>query len=200
MFFKLKSKAAIDTARESVLADKHTSEARIADLLSSRRDVQLNGSVDDLVSLDADIARERIAVERAKTRLAELDTRTADHNDEQQRRQAAYKTAVAAKYPTAAKTALDEYARHAALAAAALNRFGAIKVKVAEANALLPDGAEPISDGELFNGASARRLGDGFTAPGWAHSSILDRAVLPALDRGKFHFGEHNIEKLGFGR
>jgi hypothetical protein len=89
---ELKSRAALEASRAALLAEKAGAEANLSDLAVVRRDIELFGELDELEAHDAEAARQRLAVDRAQARLAQVDTdlRAADEASEQARRRADY--------------------------------------------------------------------------------------------------------------
>jgi chromosome segregation ATPase len=174
---ELKTRAALEEARATLHAEKASAESRLGHLATSRRDIELFGELAELEAHDAEIAKTRLAVDRAQARLAQVDTdlRAADEAAEQTRRRANYESAK--KHTTDGRNALKDYVRAAEAAADALKRLGTSKIAIGAVNGALPTGAAAIEDPETTSGVNYRQL------------SILDRVKLPKLARDEFYFG-----------
>ncbi|MCJ2008216.1 hypothetical protein [Methylobacterium sp. J-092] len=123
-------------------------------LLASRPDMLLTGSPEDVAALDARIELARIRTLQANTQhaaalVAEAKASAADEA-EQARRKGLRKAGMKAGAEAAKLT--DRYVVLARELAGVLGQLREQEGRIAEANAALPDGAEPVPPGEPFNG------------------------------------------------
>ncbi|TXN60430.1 hypothetical protein FV230_26145 [Methylobacterium sp. WL6] len=149
-----------DTARlaprtsAQIAADRDAAVAERTALEASRSDLMLTGTADDVASLNQRIAVAKVRIDQAEAQhaaavIAEAEAR-ADHEAEQTRRKALRKAGMKAS-AEAAKLA-DRYVVLARELAGVLGQLREQEGRIAEANAALPDGAEPAPPGEPFNG------------------------------------------------
>jgi hypothetical protein len=187
----------LNAEREKLLAEKAAAQAKHGELIEGRREIELYGELDDLQQHDAEIAKERLLIDRANARLAQIDRdeKALEAEAEQASRMAVYDAAKDAH--AKGRDALKAYAKHAGHAADALRAYADAKARIDAANRSLPDGREAIEDPEPSNAVAGHYPTGGGDLPrsGAPHISILDKAVLPDLERHKYFYGEQNAPK-----
>ncbi|MCJ2111922.1 hypothetical protein MKK64_12015 [Methylobacterium sp. E-025] len=137
-----------------IAADRDAAVAERTALEGSRSDLLLTGTADEVAALDRRIAVSKIRIDAAEMQhsaavIAEAKARS-DHEAEQSRRKVLRKAGMKAS-AEAAKLA-DRYIVLAREMAGVLGQLRAQEGRIAEVNAALPDGAEPVPPGEPFNG------------------------------------------------
>lgn len=216
-FFKRKrSHSEILSERERLTAEKAEAQKRLDNLIETRRDVELYGELDDLQRHDAELAKQRLTIDRANARLTQIDSDewALAAEAEQARRQAVYDAAQ--KAHAEGRSALRDYEKFAASAGEALKRYATAKAAIDAANDNLPDGKPAIEDCEPNNSvpfygpkpkpALSWDWGKGeshnheLPRPAKPHLSILTRAVFPRLgEREGYYFGAENAaKKIGY--
>lgn len=137
-----------------ILVDRDAAQAERESLEASRSDLLVNGSVEDLLTLDTRIAlakakQDQADAQHAAAVIAESEAR-AENEAEQTRRKALRKAGMKAS-AEAAKLA-ERYAVMAKEMAGLLEQLREHERVIAEANRNLPEGAEPVPPGEPYNG------------------------------------------------
>lgn len=137
-----------------IAADRDQAIAEREALEASRPDVMLNGSAEEVASLDHRIAVAKIRIDQAEVQhaaavKAELAEQAAS-DAEQSRRKALRKQAMKASGEVA-KLA-DDYVSAARKLAALLGEIREREQLIEQANRSLPVGADPVPPGEPFNG------------------------------------------------
>jgi hypothetical protein len=207
MIFQKKKRTAPELSAEfeRLNVEKTSAQSTLAGLVEGRREVELFGELADLEKHDAEIAKQRLLADRAGARIAqiELDRRALAAEAEQARRVAVYDAAKGAY--DKGRDALRTYTKHASLAAEALSEYARARAAISAANAQLPEGKQGIADPEPSNEIPAYfpRQNAPFShsyhelpKPAVPHQSILAKAVLPALKRGEYFYGEANVPKV----
>ncbi|MCJ2105740.1 hypothetical protein MKK70_10230 [Methylobacterium sp. E-041] len=137
-----------------IAADRDAAVAERTALEASRPDLMLTGSADDVADLDHRIAVSKVRIDQATAQhaaaLAAEAKASAEHEAEQTRRKGLRKVGMKAS-AEAAKLA-DRYVVLARELAGVLGQLREQEARIAEANAALPEGAEPVPPGEPFNG------------------------------------------------
>lgn len=199
MIFSRKKRSAteLQAERERLLAEKAGAVTKHGELVAGRREMELFGELEDLQRHDAEIAKQRLLIDRADARLEQIerDQDALEGEAEQARRQAVYSEAERAH--AQGRDALKSYTKHAGHAADALHAYADAKEKIDLANAKLPSGKGPIEDPEPSNAVAGHYPAGGGDLPrsGAPHVSILEKAVIPDLERHKYFYGDENVEK-----
>ncbi|MFK5597951.1 hypothetical protein ACFZ8E_13175 [Methylobacterium sp. HMF5984] len=137
-----------------IAADRDAAVAERTALEASRADLMLTGTADDVANLDQRIAVAKIRIDAAEMQhaaavIAEARARS-DKDAEQTRRKGLRKAGM--KASTEAAKLADRYVVLAKELAGVLGQLREQEGRIADANAALPDGAEPVPPGEPFNG------------------------------------------------
>ena len=137
-----------------IAADRDAAVAERTALEASRSDLMLTGTADDVANLDHRIAVAKVRIDQAEAQhaaavIAESKSQ-ADDEAEQIRRKALRKAGMKASAEVAKLT--DRYVILAKEMAGVLGQLREQEGRIAEANAALPEGAEPVPPGEPFNG------------------------------------------------
>ncbi|MFK5598335.1 hypothetical protein ACFZ8E_15285 [Methylobacterium sp. HMF5984] len=137
-----------------IAADCDAAAAERTALEASRPELMLTGTADDVADLDHRIAVAKVRIDQATAQYAAAlaaEARARSENEaEQSRRKALRKVGMKAS-AEAAKLA-DRYAVLARELAGVLGQLREQEGRIADANAALPDSAEPVPPGEPFNG------------------------------------------------
>ncbi len=140
-----------------IAADRDAAVAERTTLEASRSDLMLTGTADDMADLDHHIAVAKVRIDQAAAQhvaaLAAEAKAQADHEAEQARRKALRKAGMKASAVAAKLT--DRYVVLAKELAGVLSQLREQEGRIAEANAVLPEGAETVPPGEPFNGTEA---------------------------------------------
>jgi hypothetical protein len=202
---KKRTGAELSAEFERLLVEKASAQSKLDELLVARRDVELYGSVDALIAHDAEAAKQKLLIDRDDARLEQIerDRKALAAEADQTRRLGVYESAKGAH--DKGREALRLYTKHAVAAADALHSYSEARKAIDEANAQLPEGKQAIADPEPNNEIPAYmpRQKPAFShsyhelpKPAVPHQSVLEKAVLPALKRGEYYFGEANVAKV----
>ena len=160
-----------------ILAERDAAQGEREALEANRADVLLNGSADEVASLDHRVALTKIRldqleVQHAAAVLAEAEAQAA-HETEQKRRKDLHRKAMKASAELEKLSA--EYVAEAQRLVPLLEKIRERAALIEAANYALPDGGDPVPTGEPRCSWEDR--------PDQPHASIASRVKLPGLDR-----------------
>lgn len=171
----------IAVERENAVAEQRSLQARRVETLK-------NGAPDDVAEIDRRLALVAVRIEQADAQhpvaLAREAEERAAAEAEQRRRKTFHRQASKASAEIA-KLA-EEYVSAARQMAVLLAKVREREDLIADANAALPEGAEPVPPGEPHNGRPG--------VPAYPHYRLSRRVRLPALGRDAgFIWGEAEL-------
>ena len=140
----------------TILAERGACERLIEASAEQRPSIVAAGTLDELERHDREVERNRLRIEQCDARHAEIAEQHAEavEREEQHRRLRLYEDGTAARKRAVAH--LAAYQARAAELATTLRAYRSELDTIAEANAALPPGSEPIPPAEPFNGRSAQ--------------------------------------------
>ncbi|MCJ2023389.1 hypothetical protein [Methylobacterium sp. J-067] len=176
-----------------ILADRDAAQAEREALEASRPDLLLNGSADEVVSLDHRIALTKVRQDQAEAQhaaalIAEAKAQ-AEHKAEQARRNALRKQAMKASAENA--KLCDDYLVAARKLSGLLGQIREREQLIAEANRNLPENAELVPPGEPFNGLA------GIAA---SHEETVQEIYDGTDENGKRRYRKHPMTQYRPGR